>query len=228
MTYYDFAIGKVPPRKARKYKKVASPSRKLSPVKEAELVKVKRPAKKSTTAPTTCVVIRDTPGVSVSNKKAPAKGDGVGFQPKVPDESEDKTTGTDEGIGTKPGVIDVSTYDSESENESWGNSEGDNDDLNDDDDDDENANDDDSKGDDDKADIDDDEHDEEYESNDDYENVYEEEDVNLYKDVDMRSLGAEHEQERKGDEEMTDADQNVSQKKSYEQVVEDAHVTLTS
>ncbi|GKA40460.1 retrovirus-related pol polyprotein from transposon TNT 1-94 [Tanacetum coccineum] len=34
-TYYDFATGKVPPRKAKKYKKVASPSRKLSPVKEA-------------------------------------------------------------------------------------------------------------------------------------------------------------------------------------------------
>nr|GEW28025.1 hypothetical protein [Tanacetum cinerariifolium] len=38
-TYYDFATGKVPPRKERKYKKVAPPSRKLSPVKEAEPVK---------------------------------------------------------------------------------------------------------------------------------------------------------------------------------------------
>ncbi|GJZ56363.1 hypothetical protein Tco_0611556, partial [Tanacetum coccineum] len=51
-TYYDFATGKIPPRKARKYKEVASPSRKLSPVKEAEPVKkakrVKRPVKKST------------------------------------------------------------------------------------------------------------------------------------------------------------------------------------
>ncbi|GKE17996.1 hypothetical protein Tco_1425573, partial [Tanacetum coccineum] len=78
-TYYDFATGKVPPRKARKYKKVASPLRKLSPVKEAEPVKktkrVKRPAKKSTTAPTASVAIRDTPGVSVSKKKAPAKAD---------------------------------------------------------------------------------------------------------------------------------------------------------
>ncbi|GJZ61001.1 hypothetical protein Tco_0617138 [Tanacetum coccineum] len=196
-TYYDFATGKIAPKKARKFKKIASPSRKLSPVLEAEPVKkakrVKRPAKKSTTAPTTGVVIRDTPGVSVSKKKAPAKadrgkgiellldaalledaqlkkalrkskqdthklqasglGDGVGFQPKVPDESEDKTTGTDEGT---------------------------------------------------------------------------EEDDDLYKDVDVRSLGAEHEKERKCDEEMTDADQNVSQEISYEQVIEDAHVTLTS
>ncbi|GJU26923.1 hypothetical protein Tco_1165544 [Tanacetum coccineum] len=63
-TYYDFATGKVPPRKARKYKKVASPPRKLYPVKEVEPVKkakrVKRPVKKSTTAPTTGVVIRNT------------------------------------------------------------------------------------------------------------------------------------------------------------------------
>ncbi|GJU13245.1 hypothetical protein Tco_1135641 [Tanacetum coccineum] len=78
-TYYDFATRKVPPRKARKYKKVTSPSRKLSHVKETKPVKkgkrVKRPAKKSTTAPTTGVAIRDTPGVSVSKKKAPAKAD---------------------------------------------------------------------------------------------------------------------------------------------------------
>ncbi|GKA70394.1 hypothetical protein Tco_0776458, partial [Tanacetum coccineum] len=77
-------------------------------------------------------------------------------------------------------------------------------------------------------DYDEEEHDEEYESDDDYKNVYKEVDDDMYKDVDVRSLGAEHEKERKGDEEMTDADQNVSQKNSYEQVVEDAHVTLTS
>ncbi|GJS92479.1 hypothetical protein Tco_0799447 [Tanacetum coccineum] len=55
-TYYDFAIGKVPPKKARKYKKVASPSRKLSPVLEEEPAempkKAKKPAKKSTTVTT--------------------------------------------------------------------------------------------------------------------------------------------------------------------------------
>ncbi|GJY81930.1 reverse transcriptase domain-containing protein [Tanacetum coccineum] len=290
-TYYDFATGKVHPRKARKYKKVASPSRKLSPVKEAELVnkakRVKRPAKKSATAPTAGVVIRDTPGVFVSKKKAPTKGDrgkgiellsdaalleaaqvkealqkskkdshmlhasgsgdGVGSQPKVPDESEDKTIGTDEGTSTKPGVPDVPSYDSDSDNESWGDSEDDSDDINDDD----NANDDDSEnegddgsdahdsertdsGDDDEnpsftlKDYDEEVHNEEYESDDDYENVFEEKDDDLYKDVDVKSLGAEHKKERKGDEEMTDADQNVSQAQSYEQVIEDAHVTLAS
>ncbi|GJX75392.1 hypothetical protein Tco_0313987 [Tanacetum coccineum] len=78
-TYYDFSTRKVPPKKTREYKKVASPSRKLSPVLEEELAdkpkKAKKPAKKSTTMPTTGVIIRDTPGVLVSKKKAPTKGD---------------------------------------------------------------------------------------------------------------------------------------------------------
>ncbi|GJZ81013.1 hypothetical protein Tco_0646007 [Tanacetum coccineum] len=257
---------KVKPKKARKFKKVASPLRKLSPILEAEPVKkakrVKRPAKKSTHASTAGVIIRDTPGVSISKKKAPAKGDkGKGMEllfdatlyeaAQVPDEFKDKTTRTDEGTGTKPGVPNVPTYESDSDNESWGDSEDESDDINDDDNDDDNANDDDSENEDDDGndahdsertdsddddenpsftlkDYDEEEHDEEYESNDDNENVYEEEDDDLYKDVDVRSLGAEYEKERKGDEEMTDADQNVSQEKSYEQVIEDAHVTLTT
>ncbi|GJS74824.1 reverse transcriptase domain-containing protein [Tanacetum coccineum] len=40
----------------------------------------------------------------------------------VPGEQEDKTTGTDEGTGTKLGVPDVPKYLSKSENESWGDS----------------------------------------------------------------------------------------------------------
>nr|GEZ51787.1 hypothetical protein [Tanacetum cinerariifolium] len=248
-TYYDFATRKVPPKKARKYKKVASPSRKLSPVKQAEPVKkdkrVKRLAKKSATAPTVGVVIRDTLGMSVSKKKALAKGDRgkgiellsdaallkaaqvkealqkskkdsrmlhasgsgdrVGSQLKVPDKFKDKTTGTDEGTGTKPGVPDVPLYKSDSDNESWGDREKESDDINDD----ENANDDDSKNKDDD-DYDKEEQDEEYESDDDNENVFKEEDDELYKDVDVRSLGAEHGKESKSNEEMTDADQNFS------------------
>ncbi|GKF27465.1 hypothetical protein Tco_0083359, partial [Tanacetum coccineum] len=78
-TCLDFATGKATPKKARKFKKVSSPSKKLSPVLEEEPAekpkKAKKPAKKSTTVSTTGVVIRDTPGVSVSKKKAPAKVD---------------------------------------------------------------------------------------------------------------------------------------------------------
>nr|GEW29315.1 hypothetical protein [Tanacetum cinerariifolium] len=242
---------KVDPKKARKFKKISLSLRKPSLIKEAEHVKkfkrVKRPAKKSTTAPTTSVVIRDTPSVSVSKKKAPAIGDGVGLQPKIPDDSKDKTTGTDKGTGTKLGVPDVPSYEFNSDNESWGDSEDESDDIDDDD----NANDNDSVNEDDDGNdahdsertdsnnddenlsftlkgYDKEEHDEVYESNDDNENVFKEEYDDLYKDVDVRSLGAEHEKERKGNEEMIDVDQNVSQEKSYDQVVKDAHVTLTS
>ncbi|GJV85599.1 hypothetical protein Tco_1525497 [Tanacetum coccineum] len=78
-TYLDFATGKATPKKARKFKKVASPSRKLSPVLEEEHAvkpkRAKRPAKKSTTMPKAGVVIRDTPSESVVKKKTPAKVD---------------------------------------------------------------------------------------------------------------------------------------------------------
>nr|GFA12076.1 hypothetical protein [Tanacetum cinerariifolium] len=78
-TYYDFATRKATPKKARKYTKVASPSRILSLVLEEEPAlkpkKAKKSSKNSTIVPTTSVVIRDTPGVSVSKKKAPAKVD---------------------------------------------------------------------------------------------------------------------------------------------------------
>ncbi|GKD14736.1 hypothetical protein Tco_1199143, partial [Tanacetum coccineum] len=159
--------GKATPKKARKFKKVASPSKKLSSVLEEEHAekpkRSKKPANKFTIVPKLGVVIRDTPDVSMSKKKAHTKvdrgkgmdllceaalleaaqlkktpkksklethklyacgsGDGVGSQPKDPNESEDKTTGTDEGTGTNPGVPDVPKYQSESKNESWGDSD---------------------------------------------------------------------------------------------------------
>ncbi|GJT18827.1 hypothetical protein Tco_0877533 [Tanacetum coccineum] len=72
-TYFSYATGATPPKKARKFKKVASPSKKLSPVLEEEpakkLKRVKRPAKKSTIASRAGVVIRDTHVVSLSKKK---------------------------------------------------------------------------------------------------------------------------------------------------------------
>nr|GEX37339.1 hypothetical protein [Tanacetum cinerariifolium] len=228
------------PKKARKFKKPASP--KLKTVLVSPKEPKKKPAKK-TKAPakgkrSRCieilfdVALSETALLKEATKRskkdfhisqASGSGDGVGSQPKFPDESEDKTTGTYEGTGTIPGVPDLPKYQSESDDESW-------DDIEDDDNDDDS--DDVSKGDDDKADSNDDEeeHDEEYvqslekyESDDDKENIDEEEYDDLYKDVDEKSLRAEHEKEGKGDAEMTDADQDVSQEKSNEQVVEDAH-----
>ncbi|GJT93182.1 hypothetical protein Tco_1082027 [Tanacetum coccineum] len=78
-TYLVYATGVTPPKKARKFKNPTSPKLITVPASPKEPTKkskrVKRAAKKSTNAPTTSVVIRDTPGVSVSNKKAPAKTD---------------------------------------------------------------------------------------------------------------------------------------------------------
>ncbi|GKE13363.1 hypothetical protein Tco_1416914 [Tanacetum coccineum] len=154
---------------------------------------------------------------------ASGSGDGVGSQPKVPDESEDKTTGTDEGTGNKPGVSDVPKYLSESENESWGDS-GD-DDSNDDDSDELTKNDDEDDVESD-ANADKEGSDSEKTDSDEDENLNYDE---LYKDVNVRSKVAEHEEVGKGDVEMTDTThESASQEKSYEQVIKDAHVTLTS
>ncbi|GJS87088.1 hypothetical protein Tco_0769724 [Tanacetum coccineum] len=71
-TYLAFATGAANPKKARKFKKPASLSKKKT------LVSVEEPDEKPTKKPATrrhsaSVQIRDTPGVSVSNKKATAK-----------------------------------------------------------------------------------------------------------------------------------------------------------
>nr|GEU72394.1 retrovirus-related Pol polyprotein from transposon TNT 1-94 [Tanacetum cinerariifolium] len=246
-TYYDFATGKVAPKKARKFKKIASALRKLSLVKEAKPVKkakrVKRPAKKFATTPTTGVVIRDNHDVSVSKKKAPAKGDRGNDIELLSDAALLEAAQVKEALEKKKKDSHMlhasgSVLTKDSDNELWGDSEDESDDINDDDDDD-HVNDDDSKNEDDdgndahdseRTDLDDDDenpsftlrdynkeqHDEEYESDDDHENIFEEEDDDLYKDVDVRSLGAEHEKEKKGDEVITDADENVSQEKSHD------------
>ncbi|GJT24779.1 hypothetical protein Tco_0894716 [Tanacetum coccineum] len=266
-TYYDFATGKATPKKARKYKKVASPLIKLSHVLEEELAvkpkQAKKPAKKSTTVPTTGVAIRDTPSESVPKKKTPAKvdrgkgmdlhsdvallkaaqlkktlkksklethtlhasglGDGVGSQPKVPNEQEDKTTGTDEGTGTIPGVLDVPKYLSESENESWGDSG------------DDESNDDDS----DEVTKDDDEDDVESDADDDKEasdsGKTDSDEVRILISIRMTmkkkniKKNTEHEEQGKEDEEMTDAGcDDSTQHTKYEQVKDDEHETLTT
>ncbi|GJX20192.1 hypothetical protein Tco_0222869 [Tanacetum coccineum] len=195
-TYYDFATGKATPKKAMKYKKVASPSRILSPVLEEEPTekpkRARKPAKKSTTIPTAGVVIRDTPQTLPKSKNdshmlhASGSDDGVGSQPKVPDKSEDKTTGTDKGTDSS----DDESNDDNSDEVTKNNNE---DDV-------------------------------ESDANEDKEEYDE-----LYKDVNVRSKVAEHEEVGKGDVEMTDTThESASQEKSYEQVIEDAHLTLTS
>nr|GEW31074.1 hypothetical protein [Tanacetum cinerariifolium] len=233
----EILCGAKDPKKARKFKKPASPKLKIVPVSSKE--PKKKPAKKTVPAKKSSksqhgVIIKDTPETALLKEatkrskkdfhisQASGSGDGVGSQPKFLDESEDKTTGTYEGT----------------------------DDDNDDDIDDV------SKGDDDKADSNDDgndahdsertnsdddenpsftlkyyeeeEHDEEYvqslekyESDDDKENIDKEEYDDLYKDVDKKSLRAEHEKEGKGDAEITDADQDTKGSKKGSSVSSD-------
>ncbi|GJX27825.1 hypothetical protein Tco_0235904 [Tanacetum coccineum] len=138
----------------------------------------------------------------------------------VPDEHQDKTTGTNEGTSTKPEVPDVPKDLSESENKYCGDSgdedrnDDDNDDANNDDDDiDSDADGDNDASDSERTDSDEDENptlnlkddeEEEYEEEyvctpDNYEFSNDEEYEKLYKDVNVRLKDAEHEEEGKGD-----------------------------
>ncbi|GJW36337.1 hypothetical protein Tco_0059257 [Tanacetum coccineum] len=232
-TYLDFATGKATPKKARKFKKVASPSKKLSPILEEEHVKkpkrAKKPAKKSTTMPTAALLEAAQLKKTLKKSKletyklhASGSSDRVVSQPKVPGESKDKTTGTDEGTSTKPGVPDVPKYQYESENESCGDSDDDihDDGSNDDDDDvDSDVGGDNESSDREKVDSDKDENPNLNQNKDEeeYKEQYvrtldsygftngDEEYTELYKDMNVRLKDTVHEEGGKGDVEMTDA-----------------------
>ncbi|GKD15480.1 hypothetical protein Tco_1199887 [Tanacetum coccineum] len=72
-TYLGFSTGAIPPKKARKFKKPASPKLTTVPVSTEEPMgkskRVKRPAKKSTKASARGFVIRETPEILLSKKK---------------------------------------------------------------------------------------------------------------------------------------------------------------
>ncbi|GJS70890.1 hypothetical protein Tco_0703731, partial [Tanacetum coccineum] len=248
--------GMINQNKARKFKKIASPSRTLSPIKEVEPAKktkrAKRPAKMSTTAPAAGVIIRDTLAlleaahVKEALKKSKkdshmlhtsSSGDGVGSQPKVPDESEDKTTSTDEGTSGDSQDDESNDDDSDDDNDADKVDESKDDDG-------------DSDADDNyRTDSDDDENpsfnlkdDEEEQKEEEYvhtleydefydeeeEHVNEEEYEDLYGDVNITPKDTKPEKERKGDAKMTDVGlENVSQEQYYEQEVDDAHVSIT-
>ncbi|GJZ93538.1 hypothetical protein Tco_0665603 [Tanacetum coccineum] len=130
-TYIGFASGATPPKKARKFKKLAFP--KLTNVPKSK--RVKRPAKKSIQAPTIGVVIREIPKIPVSKKKEKVdvtRGKGIELLSDVALTEEAnaaiiKPSVTNEGTGVKPGVPDVTEEESsKSEVESWGNDDDDN------------------------------------------------------------------------------------------------------
>nr|GEW05060.1 integrase, catalytic region, zinc finger, CCHC-type, peptidase aspartic, catalytic [Tanacetum cinerariifolium] len=102
-TYLEYATGKVPPKKARKFKQPASPILKIEPASPKE------PTQK--------------------DKRASGSSDGVDFESEVLDEPTGKTKDINEGTGVKLGVLDVSKDDSfDSNNDSWGDSEDESDD----------------------------------------------------------------------------------------------------
>nr|GEW56597.1 hypothetical protein [Tanacetum cinerariifolium] len=98
-TYLAFATGAATPKKERKFKKHASPSKKKNLVAFEELAK--KPAKKP--------VARRKPS---DMHQAGGLGDGVVLEPKVPNEQKSKSINAHEGIGLKPRVPDMSKADS--------------------------------------------------------------------------------------------------------------------
>ncbi|GJT05805.1 hypothetical protein Tco_0840267 [Tanacetum coccineum] len=227
-TYLGHATGVVPPKIARKFKK-ASPTKKdsdLVPVDEEPVTKgkrVKRSVKKSSTKPATGIVIREPPVETKSKGKEKEKVDVAHGAAKPLSVEKITPTITSEGTGDKLGVPDVTEDDStKSESESWGNDE---DDSND-----EQESKDESK---------EEEVDQENESEDD--EIESDEDKGMDDttdqfddDVDVRleestQTGKEVVQGEGVDVEMIDAQQgNENLETTQEQVVEDAHVTIST
>nr|GEW52042.1 ribonuclease H-like domain-containing protein [Tanacetum cinerariifolium] len=266
-TYYAYASGAKEPKKARKFKKPASPKLKTVLVSPKEptkkLVKgnkdvsqTKKPSTKpKLTKQKALVKANKDKGLNVlptaalsetaQQKEAINRGkkdfhishaSGSG----VLEEQQHKISGTDEGTGTKPGVLDVPKYDSESEKESWDDSgeenDDDEDDFKDESDDDNNNDDGDYNDDDDKNDYNDEadsdrtdsnrskipdlnqsnvKHEEEEEYAD--ERVHNPENYELtYEEDNANNAKEENKEEKDDDEEL------------YRDVEEDAHVTLTA
>ncbi|GJV64935.1 hypothetical protein Tco_1475763 [Tanacetum coccineum] len=123
-------------------------------------------------------------GLTILSEVALTEGDGVDTQSKVPDEQQKKSSGTDEGTGSIPGVPDVPIYESKSDKDNDGN------------------NGDDDANDDDKQEGDDTNNDDEETDSDRNDEVTKE----LYEDVNV-NLGNE-------DTEMTNADQGASEQQN--------------
>ncbi|GKE23794.1 hypothetical protein Tco_1435306 [Tanacetum coccineum] len=158
-TYLGFATGGIPPKKARNFKKPASPQLTTVPISPEEPTgkskRVKRTVKRSTKAPARGVVIRETPEMPLSKKKEKMtlkKHKGIDLLSEValtkeaqyeearqkslrdfhkthpsgygtvtktaPSAAKIKHSVTNEGIGVKPGVLDVTEEESFEKNDS--------------------------------------------------------------------------------------------------------------
>ncbi|GJY37798.1 hypothetical protein Tco_0424162 [Tanacetum coccineum] len=133
-TYLTYATGTATPKKARKFKKSASPSKKRTLVivdeEEPEPTKKVSASKKKTPTITdrskgidllSDVVVLEAAQLKkvlkrskqdTSIHQAGGSGDGTGSKPGVPDEPKGKSVDTNEGTGLKLGVPDMSKSDS--------------------------------------------------------------------------------------------------------------------
>nr|GEU71696.1 hypothetical protein [Tanacetum cinerariifolium] len=124
-TYYAFASGEKTPKLKLKSNKKKQPAKKpkakgLAVLSEAALTEAQK-LKLATKRSKNDFHISHASGLD----------DGVNTQSKVLDEQQQKTSGTDEGTGTIQRVLDVPIYDCESDKESWGDSDEEDDDEND-------------------------------------------------------------------------------------------------
>ncbi|GJV35695.1 hypothetical protein Tco_1408172 [Tanacetum coccineum] len=279
--YLAYATRAATPKRARKFKKPDSPSKKQThvledePAKKPKRAKHPEPAKedvsskKSSRKKSASVVIRYPPSVSMSKKKAPAKvnrGKGMDLLSNVAlleaahlkkvlkrrkhDTHMLHASGLDDGVGSQPKVPDElqhKTIESRDDDDS-------NDDHNDDDSDDDGNNvesdDDHEQADDERTESDDEEeetqHDEFIHTPDDYaptddeindeskdvdEEEYERINEEPYGDVNVSLTDVEPDDEDKGDKEMTNADtedvehENVIQESASNQFKDDAQAT---
>ncbi|GJW57830.1 hypothetical protein Tco_0104561 [Tanacetum coccineum] len=209
-TYYAIASGAEPP----KLKKPKTKSN--SAISSEETPSEKKPTKAKKDVPSK----KKPASKSKPTKKAPVKADrgksdGTNFESGVPDEQQRKLFGTDERIGVKPGVPDVPKYDSESNKESCGDS------VEEDDDDEDDTEDDEGNDDGDDSDGNDDDDDNDGDDDDDNDGSF------TLKDYDEEEHDEEYESDDDKENVYKEEDGDLY-KDSYEQVVEDAHVTLTS
>ncbi|GJZ78211.1 hypothetical protein Tco_0642883 [Tanacetum coccineum] len=108
-------------KKARKFKKIASPSKKQTLVLEGELAKKPKLTKHPKLAKKSAPAKKDKAPATTNRSKGIELlfDDGANSESEVPDEPKGKSIDTSEGTGLKPGVPDVSKTDSsENENES--------------------------------------------------------------------------------------------------------------
>ncbi|GJV31618.1 hypothetical protein Tco_1392018 [Tanacetum coccineum] len=238
-TYLGHATGAVPPKIARKFKK-ASPSKKDSipdqaneePVQKGK--RVKRSAKKSSTTPAISIVFRETPVKTKSTRKEKvdvSHGKGIDLLSEVAlaeksQLKEVRKNSLRDFHTTHPsgsGVPDVTEYDStKSESESWGNDEDDNNNEQ-------------------EASDEDKEEEVDQENESEYDEIQSDEDKGMddttdqfVDDVDARlkeptQTDKEVVQGEGADAEMIDAQQgNENLETTHKQVVEDAHVTIST